>query len=267
MNTVITAVAINKGGVGKTTTSANFAVNLARKNKKVLLIDLDSQGNLTDWLLGSERFENEVVTTIAHVLLHDPIKNGVFDWEENQTIISVEENLDIIVADDDLMDAETTLTSYSRREYRLKERLEELLEHRHYDYIFLDLSPAKNLLNVNALTAATNVLGVLETRIMTLQPLKKINDFITMIKLSKLNPELKFSGLLLTKFDQRTNSNKQIKDLIESTYPNLTINPAIRMNVDLTDAPSINKTIFDYAPKSNGAVDYENAVDAWVKMV
>lgn len=257
---------INKGGVGKTTSCCHFGFALARLGKKVLLIDSDSQRNLTQWLLPKHKAEAIIKTTTAHVLAHDEAANGSFDWEENDTIIPIETNLDLIPSSLSLRDVEAALSTFTRREYRLKDRLEELEKTRVYDYILIDPPPAQGLLTTNALTACNSVLATVETKPMALNALTDVSNFVNNIQGSRLNKDIHFSGILMTLYDKRTKTNRGIVEEITKTYSDLVIPTPIRTNSALGDTILYNKPVFDYAPKSNGAIDYYAAVKEWLKM-
>ncbi len=259
METKIIAVAMAKGGQGKTSTALHLAHGIASKakNNKVLLIDLDNQGSLTKWLLGPNRSNQE--TTIFETLT----SKSKTPWN----IVEINDNLDLIPADLSLAGIDSYLIGEMKREYVLKRKLEELQSIKKYEYILLDLSPSTSILTINALAAAQYVLIPMETKPLNIDGFPNINSVINEIIESEVNGDLKYAGILLTRFDKRTSSNKQVVEYMNNAYPDLVYKTVIRNNIDLADCTAVNQTVYDFAPKSNGAKDYKAFTNEFLKRI
>lgn len=230
----------HKGGVGKTCSTCNIGAGLSLRGKKILLIDLDPQSNLS-LSLGVK----DVVKTIYQVLM------GIYPIKES--IYNIQENLDIIPSTLDLAGAELELSSEAGREVILREVLEEVLDL--YDYILIDCSPSLSLLTTNALTAAHEVLIPLQAQYLSLQGITKLTTIIDKIH-KRLNKHLKIGGVFITQFDARKVLNRDIAEAIENHFGSVVFKTRIRDNVALAEAPGHGKDIFRYNPKSNGSIDY-----------
>ena len=231
----------HKGGVGKTCSACNVGAGLARKGKKVLLVDLDPQANLS-LSLGVR----DVDRSIYQVLMNEtPVKD---------VVLQVGENLDLIPASLDLAGAEIELAAEAGREMILKEILEPLLGK--YDYILIDCAPTLGLLTTNALTAASEVYIPLQAQYLSLQGITKLTGVVEKIK-ARLNKSLKVGGVFLTQYDGRKVLNRDIADAIDEHFQALVFKTKIRDNISLAEAPGHGQDIFRYSPKSNGAKDYE----------
>ncbi|MDZ7714997.1 MAG: ParA family protein [Balneolaceae bacterium] len=230
-----------KGGVGKTTSTINVGAGLCLQGKKVLLVDLDPQANLTYSLrMNSQRLD----TTIYDVL------KGRTDPSE--AIIS-HNGFDILPSSIDLSGAEMEFANEPARETLLKNSLGKVADG--YDYILVDCPPNLGLLTLNAFTAVNEVFIVLQSEYLALHGLSKLMDVIKVVK-ERLNPNIEISGIICTLFDGRKNLNKEVVDHIQDYFGDKVFNTLIRDNVALAEAPSHHKTIFEYDPESHGAKDY-----------
>ncbi len=239
MSTVI-AVANHKGGVGKTTTVASLGAGLSKKGKKVLLIDLDPQANLTQSfsIQGSQKTIYGALRGIYGLNIEMPLKK----------------NLGLIPSTLDLSGAETELSSETGREYILKELIEPARAS--YDYILIDAPPSLGLLTLNALASADQLLIPIEAQYLALQGLTKLLEVTEKIK-KRINPKLRICGVLITKYDKRKILNREVGESIAEHFKDKAFKIRIRDNVALAEAPAQGKDIFAYSPKSYGAQDYE----------
>lgn len=251
----VICVANQKGGVGKTTTSVNLSASLAKTQKRVLIIDLDPQGNASSGL-GIKRHEfND--NNIYHVLIGQvPIKDAI-------TKTNVE-NLDILVANNDLIGAEIELVDAERREYRLKEALATVADD--YSYVIIDCPPSLGLLTVNALTSANTFLVPLQCEYYALEGLSQLLNTAGLIK-KRLNPSLHIEGIVLTMFDSRNNLSHQVVNEIQTHFGDKVFSSIIPRNVRLSEAPSHGKSIIDYDDKSLGARRYKELAEELVRRV
>ena len=230
-----------KGGTGKTTTAISLGCVLAQKGKKVLLIDLDPQGNLS-YSLG----ENEFTHSIGDVLMGDAsIKNVIIHVEE--------EGLDIIPSSVDLANVEITLAQVNNRETQLKGALKNL---RGYDYVLIDCPPSFSLLAVNSLTLSNEVIIPMQMTALSLQGLELIYTTIERVK-ETLNPKLNILGILPVMIDKRRKLSNEVKAYIEENFDIHLFESGIRNNVKAAEAPSFGQSVISYAPNSNSALDYQ----------
>lgn len=236
--TKIIAIVNQKGGTGKTTTTVNLGCAIAKKGKKVLLVDLDAQGNLS-YSLGILEIEK----SIGQVLL------GELDFRE---ILISREGLDVAPAEIDLADVEINIAGELARESILKKILAKETE---YDYILIDCPPSLSLLTINALNAASRVIVPLQMEVLSLQGLDQIISTINQIK-EVLNENLEIMGLLPVMVDSRRKLSREIYEHIEENYSFKIFKSRIRTNVRASEAPSFGESLISYSPNSNGAKDY-----------
>jgi chromosome partitioning protein len=234
----IIAVSNHKGGVGKTTSTLNIGAGLNQLGKKVLLIDLDPQANLSQ----SFAISNSDYNIYGAIRGLYPIKP-----------INILEGLDIVASTVDLSGAEIELSGEPGREFILKELIDPLKSN--YDYILIDCPPSLSLLTINALTCSNNVYIPLQAEFLALQGLSKLVEVIELIK-KRLNKELSIGGVFITQYDKRKVLNREILSSIQKYFPNVLFKTLIRDNVALAEAPTHGLDIFRYNPKCYGAVDY-----------
>ena len=240
------AIANQKGGVGKTTTSINLSACLAEQGKKVLLVDMDSQGNTTSGL-GLEK--NDLNNTIYEVL-RDEISI-------NDAIIEIKdcfENLSLIPANRNLAGAEIELITAGNMQFILKEKLAPIRDQ--YDYIILDCPPALGMLTVNAMTASDSVLVPIQCEFYALDGLSQLIYTIELIQ-KNLNPDLYIEGVVFTMFDARTNLSLQVVENVKDNLSQNIYKTIIPRNVRLAEAPSHGLPINLYDKKSSGAEAYK----------
>lgn len=239
----IIAITNQKGGVGKTTTTINLGACLASEGKKVLLIDLDPQGNTTSGI-GVDR--NMLKTTIYDVLLSmAKIRQAIIETAFT--------NLHICPSGQDLSGAEIELIAFDDREFRLKTEIEDILDD--YNYILIDCPPSLNLLTLNALTAANTVIIPIQCEYYALEGLGYLTNTIKQLRRS-LNPNLDLEGVLLTMFDARTNLSIQVVEEVKRFFPSSVYKTIIPRNVRLSEAPSYGLPIIAYDNTSKGAECY-----------
>lgn len=247
----IISIANQKGGVGKTTTTINLSTILAKKGKKVLLIDADPQGNATSGV-GAEK-ETEFST-------YDIL---VSDAEMEKAIIkTIIKNLMICTSNINLAGAEVELVSMMSREQRLKEKLDEIKEK--FDYIFIDCPPSLGLITLNAFTASDSVLIPVQCEYYALEGLGQLLNTINLVK-KHLNKEIKIEGALLTMYDARTNLSNQVVREVKKYFENKVYKSVIPRNVRLSEAPSYGMPITEYDSKSKGAKMYEKFAKEFLK--
>lgn len=236
----IIAIANNKGGVGKSTTTCNLGAALALNGKKVLLVDLDPQANLTASLLN-------VDDTPIEVSIYDALTGN-----EQLPLATISDNLDLIPADIALAGAEIDLVQRRAREFVLKKLLTPIIGN--YDYVLLDCSPSLGLVTINALTMADSVLIPLTGEALPMRGLAMLDNYISDV-VADLNPNLTVDGVIVTRFNNRK-LNTSVLSAIKERYGNKVFNSRIRENIAIAEAPLAHCSIFDYAPDSNGASDY-----------
>lgn len=234
----VIAIVNHKGGVGKTTTTANLGAALARNGARVLCIDIDSQQNLTSSLMNEE----EVSLSIT-----DSLGNGAA-----LPIVEVSERLHLCPSDLDLADleADRKFMDNNKRD-KLKSILTSIVPK--YDYIFIDCPPSFGLLTVNALVAANEIYLPLTGEALPLRGIVSLEKFIMNVR--RINPPLSISGVIIQRFNNRR-INNAVLDAIRTKYGNRLFNTKIRECITLAEAPAAHCSIFDYDPDSNGAKDY-----------
>ena len=234
----VIAISNHKGGVGKTTTSINLGAGLNKQGKKVLLIDLDAQANLSQSLNISDE-ENNIYTALIGKTKLQPIE--------------VIPGLDIIPSTLDLSGAEVELSGEPGREFILRELLEPMRGK--YDYILIDSPPSLGLLTINAFTSSDEVIIPLQAQYLALQGLTKLMEVIEKIQ-KRLNKGLKLGGVVITQYDSRKILNRDVVDTIEAHFKGQVFKTRVRDNIALAEAPAQGLDIFRYNAKSYGAEDY-----------
>lgn len=238
----IIAVANQKGGVGKTTTSVNLSAAFAEMGKRVLLIDCDPQGNATSGL-GIEKDGLELS-------IYDALIN---DTPMAEIILQTQFGLDMVPSVMDLAGAEVELVNLDDKQYRLKKAVELIKDK--YDYILIDCPPSLGHVTLNALTAADSVLLPLQCEFYALEGLSQLLSTVQLVQ-EQLNGDLRIEGLVLTMYDSRTNLAEQVVEEVKTHFPDMVYATKIPRNVRLSEAPSFGKPIFAYASSSKGAQAY-----------
>jgi chromosome partitioning protein len=244
---MIYAISNHKGGVGKTTSTINIGAALAAKQKKVLLVDLDPQSNLTQ-SLGIQKPE---------FTIYDSLKG-----EKINSYIEHKKNLYVVPSSLDLSAAEIDLSSEPGREYILKEVLHKLKSK--FDYILIDCPPSLGLLTINALTAADYVIIPMQAEYLPFRGLVKLKEVIDKIH-SRLNPELRIGAVFLTQYDARKILNRDVAESVEEFFGDKFLQSKISNNIALAEAPSQGKDIFAYNKSCKGAEDYVVLVNEMIE--
>lgn len=248
----IIAIANQKGGVGKTTTSINLSAALAERGKKVLVIDADPQGNTTSGF-GIEK--NELENTIYELLLGDcSIQECIF--KEEKTGVS------ILPANVNLAAVEVELIDTPKKEFILKKEIDWVKDK--YDFIIIDCPPSLSLLTINALTTADSVLVPIQCEYYALEGLSQLIHTVNLVK-TRLNPQLEMEGVVFTMYDARTNLSEDVVNNVKSVLNQHIFNTIIPRNIRLAEAPSRGIPVCLYDPKSSGAEAYSSLAKEVIK--
>jgi len=246
--TRVIAISNHKGGVGKTTSVVNIGAALATQKRKVLLVDLDPQANMT-LSFGIKEPESTIYEALKGESILKPIK--------------ISKNLEIIASSLDLSAAETELSSEAGREYIFSELIEPIKNN--YDYIIVDCPPSLGLLTINAYTAADEVFIPLQPHFLAIKGLTKIIEVINKIK-KRLNKKLEITGVFVTQYDRRKILHRDVLEIIKSYFQDRLFYTQVRENISLAEAPSKGLDIFRHDPTSNGADDYSRLTKEIIKM-
>ena len=240
---IIIAIANQKGGVGKTTTSINLSACIAEAGKRVLTIDLDPQGNTTSGLgLEKEKIEN----TVYELMI------GQCTVRESLSKTNIE-NLSLIASDINLAGAEIELIGINEKEYILKNEIDYIRDD--YDYVIIDCPPSLNMLTINAMTTANTVLVPIQCEYYALEGLSQLVHTINLVQ-QRLNPDLEMEGVVFTMYDARTNLSLQVVDNVKKNLSTNIYKTIIPRNIRLAEAPSYGMPINLYDSKSAGAESY-----------
>jgi chromosome partitioning protein len=243
----VLSISNHKGGVGKTTSAINIGAGLNKLGKKVLLIDLDPQANLSQSL---------------GLTNQDKTIYGALKGEYKLEPVVVLKGLDVIPSTLDLSGAEIELSSEPGREYILKELIDGIRND--YDYIIIDSPPSLGLLTINSFTAADEILIPLQAQFLAMQGLAKLVEVVEKIK-SRLNKKLKMGGVFITQYDGRKVLNRDVVETINAHFKSEVFKTKIRDNIALAEAPAQGLDIFRYNAKSNGAEDYMDLAKEIIK--
>lgn len=237
----VISISNHKGGVGKTTTAINIGAGLNKLGKRVLLIDLDAQANLSQslGLIDNEERQNIYGAITGEYKLTD--------------VVSIVKGLDVIPSTLDLSGAEIELSGEAGREYILREVIEPIKKN--YDYIIIDTAPSLSLLTINSFVASDEILIPLQAQYLALQGLTKLLEVVTKIQ-KRLNKDLKIGGVIVTQYDNRKVLNRDVVETIRNHFKSEVFKTMIRDNVALAEAPANQLDIFRYNSKSYGAEDY-----------
>ncbi len=248
----IIAIANQKGGVGKTTTSINLSAALAAKGKKVLIIDTDPQGNTTSGF-GVEK--NDLENTVYELMLNEC---SIQDCIINDVV----PNLDMLPTNVNLAAVEIELIDVNNKEFILKNEIDWVKEK--YDFIIIDCPPSLSMLTVNAMTAADSVLVPIQCEYYALEGLSQLIHTINLVK-TRLNANLEMEGVVFTMYDSRTNLSAEVVENVKDNLDEKIFETVIPRNIRLAEAPSFGQPITVYDPKSAGSLSYQTLADEIIK--
>ena len=252
----VIAVINQKGGVGKTTTTVNLSAALARAGYRVLVCDMDPQANLTVHLDKRPDLESNTMTSllVEDAPIHDLVQP------------TTTERLSIVPSDTSLAGVEQVLANRIGRETILREAIEAFEKRGEFDFVFLDCPPSLGVLSANALVAASHVVIPMQAEYLSLQGMAKLMEVIQLVQ-KRLNPAVQIACVLPCMLDARTNLSTEVLREIEQHFGTQLARTRIRNNVKLAEAPSFGRTIFEHAPDSNGAKDYDGFAAEFLGMV
>jgi len=239
--TKIIAILNHKGGVGKTTTTINLAAAFQQKKKRVMVIDLDGQANLTE--------------SFGYSIEEEKTVYGAMKGEYPLPIIETGSGISLVPSCLDLSAAESELINEPGREMILRGLIAKVPEVNKYDYILIDCPPSLGLLTLNALTASDYLIIPVQAQFLAMRGMAKIMNVIQIVQ-ERLNSGLKVGGIIITQYDQRKTLNKSVTELIKDSFCDQVFKTIIRDNVSLAEAPIKGQNIYEYNKNSNGAKDY-----------
>ena len=249
----IIAIANQKGGVGKTTTSINLSAGLAEKGKKVLVIDTDPQGNTTS---GFGIDKNDLENTIYELILGECSIRDCIVSNSSAKVAVVPSNINLAAAEIELIGVE-------KKEYILRNEVDYIKDD--YDFIIIDCPPSLNMLTINAMTTASSVLVPIQCEYYALEGLSQLIHTINLVK-SRLNEDLEMEGVVFTMYDSRTNLSAEVVENVKDNLDERIFETVIPRNIRLAEAPSFGVPITTYDPKSAGAISYLELADELIKV-